>query len=139
MPQPRHIFRSQTPKRTVYNNSGTAIGAYRGVMSDSAGVDFVKLPTGAGVGVAGFTDSHGIAANSWGQIIVEAGCTLIAYNAGGITQGGELGIDTNGAVVPIGTSAGTNYALVGTANVTATTGVADEIIFNGPGQIKQAA
>ncbi len=138
MAQPRCIFHSQVPKRTVYNNSGSAIGANRAVMSDSAGVDYVKLPTSAAVQIQGFTDAHGIPAHSWGQIIVEAGCTIPAVNAGGVTQGDKLGVDTNGAVVVLGTTSGNVYALVGTCNVTAADGVVDEIIFDGPGHLTQA-
>lgn len=139
MAQPRTIFLSQTPKKTVYNNSGSAIGAGRAVMSDTAGVDYVKLPTGVNAAVIGFTGPEGLPAHSWGSIIVEAGAIFPAVNAGGITQGARLGVDTNGAVVTLGASSGVDYSYVGLANVTASDGVMDEIMFAGPGQSIQAA
>lgn len=139
MALPRTVFLSQTPKRTVYNNSGSAIGAGRAVMTDTSGVDYVKLPTGVNAAIVGFTGPEGIPAHSWGSIIVEAGAIIPAVNAGGITQGARLGIDTNGAVVTLGSSSGVSYSFAGLCNVTATDGVMDEIIFAGPGQSIQAS
>lgn len=133
MPQPRSIFHTQSPKRAVYNNSSSDIGPHLGVMTDTDGVDYVKLPTGATVAVLGFTGREGIPKKSWGSLIVEPGCTIPAVNAGGVTQGQRLGIDTAGKVVTIATTAGDNHAYVGVANEDASTGEVGEIIFAGPG------
>jgi len=136
--QPRTILPASAGKRSVYNNSSSAIGANLCVMDDTT-KDHVKLPTSASVPIVGVTGPEGIAAHSWGSVINVAGAKVPITNASGVTIGTRLGVDTAGKVVTIGSSAGTNYSLVGVADETAADGEAGEVTFAGPGAMIQAA
>lgn len=136
--QPRAINPTFGPKRSVFNNSSSAIGASLCVTDDST-KDFVKLPAAATDPVVGITGPEGIPAKSWGSIVNIAGAKVPIVNAGGVTLGQRLGVDTAGKVVTIGSSAGTNYSLVGVCDQTGATGDTVEVTFAGPGAMIQAA
>lgn len=136
--QPRAINPTFGPKRSVYNNSASAIGGNLCVMDDST-KDYVKLPTSASVPIVGVTGPEGIPAYSWGSIINIAGAKVPIVNAGGVTLGTRLGVDTAGKVVTIGSSSGTNYSFVGVCDQTGATGDIVEVTFAGPGAMIQAA
>lgn len=135
--QPRTILPTFGPKRSVFNNSSSAIGANLCVTDDSTAKDYVKLPAAASDPVVGVTGPEGIPAKSWGSIANVGGSKLPIVNASGVTVGTRLGVNTAGKVVTLGSSAGTNYSLVGVADETAADGDAGEVTFAGPGAIAQ--
>lgn len=135
--QPRSAFPSVSPKKSVYNDSSSAIGAGLSVTADANGVDWVKLPAAALDPSVGITGPEGIPAKSWGSLIVAAGSKVPMKNTGGIAAGARLMHNTDGTVSTFSASGGTNKSLIGTCDVTAVDAATDECTFAGPGQTMQ--
>lgn len=120
--------------RSKINKTGTAIGANLVVKASTADDDGVLLPAAVTDDVCGVT-MEAIADKTYGSVQLRG---LALCTAGGtVTKGDRLMLTTAGKVITWTAAAGSNAAVVGTANRSAVLDEVFEVELAGPCAVRQ--